>query len=725
MNNIEPINQNTAAHPNHPTGPQVETVIADDDEIDLGQLFRTLWRGKWWIAACMAVAVLIGGYYAYIVAVPVYSTTAFVTLENRQEQVVDFESVVSGLAGDQTSINTEVEVLKSRELAKKLVVKLDLVNDPEFNGRLREDPGFSVGQAKSFVKGLITGPEPEAPAPTEEQLLENVTTTVTRAINISNVRNTYVFKITATTEDPLKSRLMANTLADLYVLNQLDVKFEATQRATEWLSERVADLQVDLEAAEAEVKAFNAQTELISPEALEGLNRQAKDTRERLKLTTERAQAAASRIEALQAAGASGNRQEMARILNNPTLNQSLKRVESGTMPGELFDTQFDQLVRGETVGLTRLEGQISGLTQSLDNIEDQIERQSKDLVTLQQLTREAEAARSIYEYFLGRLKETSVQQGIQQADSRVLSKAVLPTFPSAPRKSRIVALAGILGLMLGAGLILLREFLNNTFRTSQQLETGTGVTVMGQIPRLPARKRRNVIKYLREKPASAAAEAIRNLRTSIMLSNVDKPPQVIMLTSSIPGEGKTTISLALAQSFSGLDKRVLLIEGDLRRLVFSEYFSEKDYETGMISVLAGQTRLQDAVRQIPEVGTDVLLGEKTEANVADLFSSDRFAQLMKAVRSAYDIIIIDTPPVLVVPDARTIAQHVDALLFAVHWDSTEQTQVSEGLRMLASVNIRPSGVVLSQIDMKGMKRYGYGGQYGAYSRYGRKYYTN
>ncbi|WP_297339851.1 polysaccharide biosynthesis tyrosine autokinase, partial [Pseudophaeobacter sp.] len=320
---------------------------------------------------------------------------------------------------------------------------------------------------------------------------------------------------------------------------------------------------------------------------------------------------------------------------------------------------------------------------------------------------------------------ETSVQQGIQQADSRVLSQAVLPRVPSAPRKSRILALSAILGAMFGVSWLLLREFMSNSFRSSQQLQAATGFTVLGQVPKFPGHKRKGVIEYLKEKPTSAGAESIRNLRTSVMLSNVDKPPQVIMLTSSVPGEGKTTLSLALAQSFSGLDKKVLLIEGDLRRLVFSEYFEAETKKSGLVSVLAGESTLEEAIRPIDVVGTDVLLGEKTQANVADLFESERFANLMQVAREKYDIILIDTPPVLVVPDARSIAQHVDALLFAVRWDSTSQEQVAEGLRMLESVSIRPTGVVLSQIDMKGMKRYGYGGQYGAYSQYGRKYYVN
>lgn len=696
-----------------------------DDGIDLGQLLRTLWRGKFWILISMLVAILVGGYYAYAVAVPLYSTTSVVTLENRQEQVVDFESVVSGLGGDQTSINTEVEILRSRALIKKLVIKLDLMSDPEFNISLREDTGFSVSGVIDGVKNLLLGAPDPKPDPTEEQLLETVTTAVRSAISISNIRNTYVFNLRVTTEGAQKSKLMANTLADLYVLNQLDVKFEATQRATTWLSERVADLQVDLENSEARAKEFNAGTELISPEVLEGLNRQAKDTRERLKTTSDRITVVSARIADMQVALDGRDRAEMARLANNPTLTQSLARVEAGTTPAELFDSQFEQIQRSETVSLSRLQTQAAGLKQSLVTIDGQIERQSKDLVTLQQLTREAEAARSIYEYFLGRLKETSVQQGIQQADSRVLSQAVLPDVPSAPKKSRVLAFSAILGAIAGVAGLLLREFMSNSFRSAQQLQSATGFTVLGQVPKFPGRKRRGVIEYLKEKPTSAGAEAIRNLRTSVMLSNVDKPPQVIMLTSSIPGEGKTTLSLALAQSFSGLNKKVLLIEGDLRRLVFSEYFEAEPNKKGLVSVLSGESTFEEAIRSIDIVGTDVLLGEKTQANVADLFESERFANLMELARSKYDIILIDTPPVLVVPDARTIAQHADSLLFAVRWDSTSQEQVAEGIRMLASVNIRPTGVVLSQIDMKGMKRYGYGGQYGAYSQYGRKYYVN
>jgi capsular exopolysaccharide synthesis family protein len=201
------------------------------------------------------------------------------------------------------------------------------------------------------------------------------------------------------------------------------------------------------------------------------------------------------------------------------------------------------------------------------------------------------------------------------------------------------------------------------------------------------------------------------------LLANIDMPPRVIMSTSSIPGEGKTTQSISLAQNLSGLGKKVLLVEGDIRRRVFSEYFDIHD-KPGFLSVLAGEASLQSAVTFNEQLQADILLGETSKVNAADLFSSDTFAQFLSTLRDAYDYVIIDTPPVLAVPDARVIGQHVDAILYTVKWDSTTHRQVNDGLKSLANVNLKVTGLVLSQIDQRGMKRYGYGDSYGAYQAY-------
>lgn len=690
----------------------------EDDEIDLGALFATLWRGKLLIALFTAVAVLIGGYYAYIAATPLYRATAVVILETNQDQIVDLQSVATGLSGDTTEINSEIEVLRSRGLMGKVVDELDLVNDPEFNTAL-QTPGL-VSSLRSALSGGEDVTQVDE-ATLARRARDRTVTNLIDKTSISNVRNSLVFNITVTTEDPAKSALIADTITELYIVNQIEVKFDAMEQATVWLTERVSDLQASLETAEADVADFSASTDLISEEGLRALERQTKEIRDRIDAAEETLATQTATLAALQAAE---SRELKAELANDPQLTRFMLRADADDTMAAAFDARFEFVLQRAQQNVQRTEQQLDALRISATELEAQTASQAEDLITLQQLTREAEAIRTLYEYFLTRLNETSAQQGIQQADSRVLSEAVIPSFPSEPRKSMIVALSAILGLMAGAGLVLIREMRNNSFRTADDLETATGYTVLGQIPAMPVNKRRDTLQYLREKPTSAAAEAVRNLRTSLMLSNVDKPPQVIISTSSVPGEGKTTIALALAQNLLGLGKRVLLVEGDIRRRTLNQYFDGLP-EKGMVSVLSGDISLNDAIHSSPELGADILGGEKTGTNAADLFASDRFAQLIAEMRQHYDAIIIDTPPVLVVPDARIVAQNADAVVFSVKWDATSKPQVNEAMRLFHTSGQRFTGMVLSQISPKGIKRYGYGGQYGAYSAYGSSYYDN
>ena len=694
----------------------------EDDVIDLGALFATIWRGKWLIALGVALAILIGGYYAYVVATPMYRSTAVVILETNQDQIVDLQSVVGGLSGDTSEVNSEVEVLRARSLMRKVVERLDLTKDPEFNGALRS-PSF-VDRSKAAVKSMIGLGANEVELPPEEQAKRTrdaVISSLLNAVTVRNVPLSLVFQVTVETESARKSALIADTIVDLYILNQIEVKFEATEQATIWLSERVAALQGKLETAEAKASEFNASTELVSVEGLRALERQIKELRDRIASAEASRAALAARIATLESAE---DRAAQAEISNDATLTRLLPRAETDPDMATAFDTRLQIVLQRNQQDLIRADQQLEALRNSEAELNRQVAKQGEDLITLQQLTREAEATRVLYEYFLSRLNETSAQQGIQQADSRILSDAVVPNVPSAPRKSLILAMSAILGLMLSVGLILLREMRNNSFRTARELEGTTGYTVLGQIPAMPAGSRTKVLQYLHDKPTSAAAEAVRNLRTSLMLSNVDNPPKVVISTSSVPGEGKTTNSLALAQNLLGLGKRVLLVEGDIRRRTLHQYCANMP-EKGIVSVLSGELTLEEAVHRTPDFGADILGGEKSSTNAADLFASDRFRALIDEARASYDMIIIDTPPVLVVPDARIIAEVADAIVFTVQWDQTSKPQVEEALRMFHNSGQRITGLVLSQISAKGMKRYGYGGTYGAYAGYGAKYYTN
>jgi len=707
--------QNQQTHPQRPYAQPGEA----DDEIDLMALLATLWRGKFWITLLTGLAVLAGGYYVYRIAVRKYTSIAVVVLDNRKQSVVDFSNVISGLSGDQASMNTEVAVLHSRNLAMKLVSALDLTRDPEFNAWLRPRSPYAW---KTLVKRAL-GMNTTAPTPAPEQQLNSTVDQVLHAISVSNKRQSYVFDITVTTTSPTKSAEMANKLADLYILDQLDVKFEATQKATKWLTGRVAELKAKLEQAAEKVKAFNSRTTLVSPEALTLLNNQLKGLRERVVKAKNAAAGLAAHLGELKAARASGDLKKMVAVADDRALTHMLELVQAGTLQRDSLDARFDQIIARAKIESDRATSQAAALAQSVTSLEAQIAKQSKDLVTLQQLQREADASQQIYKYFLGRLKETSVQQGIQQADSRVLSAAVVPMAASSPRRELVIVLSGLLGFMAGAALILGREMMHNTFRTAEELESITGYTVIGQVPRIPVRRRRDMLDYVLEKPSSRAAEAIRNLRTSILLSNVDNPPKVVMSTSTLPKEGKTTQAIMLAQNMAAIGKKVLLVEGDIRRRAMSEYFDGPG-ERGLVAVLAGDATFDEVVYHDEQLNLDILIGEKPKINAADLFSSAKFAAFLREMRERYDLVVIDTPPVLVVPDARVIGPFVDAIIYSVEWNKTSKMQLRQGLAMFESVGLKVTGLVLNQISPKGMKRYGYG-NYGSYGHYAKGYYES
>ncbi len=614
-----------------------------------------LWRGKLWLLACALAAATLGLAYATWGATPLYTATSVVMLETREEQIVDLDSVIGGLSGDASAVNSEVEVLRSRGLMGKVVDDLNLTQDADFNSILR--PPSRIAQ----IKALIRGAEPVAM--TQTQIRDSAINRLLTMTDIRAVPNSLVFRIRVTSPAPAKAARIADTIAALYVRNQLDVKFDATEQATAWLTTRVTDLQSELEAAEARVTAFNAGTALISIEALGALERQLKDLRER---------------SAALAAGA--------------------------------------ETARGAQ--------QLAVLAQSQAALEAQIAGQNADLIALQQLTREAEATRLLYEHFLTRLKETSAQQGIHQADSRILSQAVVPTAPSSPDRKLIVLMSLMAGLVLGSGVLMAREMLDTSFRSAQGLEDATGLRVLGQVPLFPVKGRRAMVSYLAEKPASAAAEAIRNLRTSVLLANADTPPQVILSTSSLPGEGKTTNALALAQNLVGMGKSVVLVEGDIRRARLGPHLGLPQSD-GLGQVLSGDVALEDALQSVPHLGLHVLSGMQAGTNAADVFASPAFHDVIHALRRRFDVILIDSPPVLVVPDARILAQAADTVLFTVRWNHTTRAQLDEAMRLFETAGQRVSGLILSQIDPKGLRRYGYGGQYGADVPGGAPYYLN
>lgn len=602
---------------------------------------RALWLGKWLIAAVAALTIGLGLLYVLKLADPVYRATSVVMLEPRDEKVVELGSVISGLGRDEKIINSEVEVIRSRNIVGRLVVRLGLTDNPEFNPSLREAPLFDP---KARIRGLLEEqgwlePQPVV-TPDEQKQFEATVSRVIEALNVRILPSSLVFSITATSGDAELAAQIANTLADIYILDQLETKFAATEEATAWLGGRVTELQAELEAAEGRVKAFEARNEFATPEALDAKERQ---------------------LAAVRA------------------------RIEQG-----------------------------AELASEAERLEAEYESLSAQLVKLEQLKRQASTSGLLYQTFLTRLKETSVHQGVQQADSRILSRAAVPVGPFWPNPPLVLALSGMLGLFLGSALILFREMRQTTFRTSSEIEAMTGYPVLGSIPQI-GRRQGPPLDHVAKNPSSPLAEAVRNLRTSILLSDPDTPPRVIMVTSSVPDEGKSAAALMLAQNLAAMGRSVLMVEADIRRPVCAEMFSRRGHE-GLLSLLSESTTPAEAIFRPEGMQFDMLVGENATTNAADLFSHYRFERFLEIMREQYDHIVIDTAPVLVVPDARVIAPRTDAVLYAVQWDRTDRALVRRGLKMFESLRIGISGLVLTRVNERRMEQYGSGAPYGEYA---------
>jgi capsular exopolysaccharide synthesis family protein len=731
----------------------------DESSIDLGAFFDVLWRGKWAIIRLMVVACLLGGVYAFVLATPVYRASAQIILDTRTDRIADMQSVVSGLPGDTSAVNSEVEVLRSRKLLGRVVDALNLTEDPEFNRDLRA-PGLKkqmIDRARGML-GIAEEPAPVlSPEAAAARAHDGAVAMLAEAVRVANIPLSFVYQVSVETRSAEKSARIAGTLAELYILGQVEVKFAATEQATQWLSERVSTLKQSLEDSETAVSDFSASINLVSPQALGELERRVKDIRDRIARSELEEAALASRLDRIDAAT---DPAERARQTGDPTLIRRLPDLDNPARR-----PRFERDLEGVIFRLRRdhdtLREILPTLRNSREELSAQITRQREDLIRLQQLTREAEAERLLYENFLARLKKTTTQHGNQQADSRILSDAVIPREPHAPKKARILLMSAVFGGVFGAGLVLWRAIRRRVFTSARQLELHSGLAVVGQIPLAPVRRARALPRYLAKRPAAPLNEAMRNLRTSIGLSArtgeetanpappagdlAPSPPtedptpatpeegappaapngdeakpaprdgKVIVLTSSVPGEGKTTNSLALAEVYAGLGRKVLLVDGDLRERSLTKALRPKA-KAGLRAALAGEAPLADLLVTPDHMSAAFLPADAGRQSPADLFADGGFAGFLADLRAAYDVVIVDTPPVLAVPDARLVIEAADVALFVVGWNATARAEVDEALRSLSQTRTGEgppvTGLVLSRIDPKRVRRYG-GTQYG------------
>lgn len=751
---IEPVQVGEAQAPLGPVGP-AETF----GEVDLRELLRKVWRRKGVIFGTVTLLTALAGIVVFQLT-PRYSAETVLMIEARQSRVVDLEAVLEGLPAGQETIASETAVIRSRGLAEKVIARLGLDRDPEFNERLRppgwfeeltESMGIPVKEWMASLRGARDKEDLSEEAIRERERVR-VVDAFLENLDVASVRRSLIIKVGFTAESPQTAATVANTLADLYIVEQLEAKFEATKRATSWLNERVASLRETVDITERAVEEYRRKSGLLASKGTTLTSQQVSELNTQLILAKAgRAEAEARLTQINKQMSSVDGVDSVAEVLDS-LLIQRLREQEAtvdrkaaelsqeyGERHPKLINVraeardlrakihgEVNKIIKGleNEVGIARARE--ASLKRSFESLKRRIATSNTAEVNLRALEREAQANRLLLETMLTRFKETRAQEDMeaQRPDARVISRADVPELSSFPKKKLILALALVGSFFIGLLLVFAIEQLDHGFRSGEQIEQQTGLPILGLIPKLTGLRRfgKAPQDHILEHPMSALAESFRTLHTSILLSHVDRPPRRILIASALPKEGKTAVAVCLARVLAKSGKKVLLIDTDLRRPGVHEALGMLQ-TPGLVDLLSGHATREEVVRKDKATGAHVITAGHATSNAPNILSSEQMKALLMELGLAYDLVILDSPPVLAVSDARILACEVDRTVFIVRWAETRREVAVTALRQLTSAGAELAGVLLSMVDVRKHARYGYGDS-GYYYGPARKYYT-
>jgi capsular exopolysaccharide synthesis family protein len=704
----------------------------------------------------------------------VYSATSTLMIGLPENRVVDIEAVLSRPAyGDDAT--GEVEVLRSRGLAAKVIERLNLLNHPEFNPRLAEpENGLfdftrylnprtwiptawkqslkeALGQETQSASALQLT-ESEAEEQQRLQVLSTATNLFLGKLDVEQVEWSSVINIRFSSLDAAMAARVANEIPEAYIVDQLEAKFEATEKANAWLTEQLQELETKVVESERAVEIYRDEHGLAESSGLSILDAQLSELNSQLIIArAERAEVEARLTQLRRLLAGGGQGVNTASEVLSSTLIQQLRAQEAQALSRqselaveygpkhprmlqvqaeiaevrERIRTEIERIVVGLENEAEFTRTRVASLETSLSEAQGQTSEQNKEAIQLRALQREAAANRALYETFLNRFKETSTTQGLQSSDARVISRAEVPAGPSYPNRKRLLSNWVLLGFFGACGLVLLLQMLNPGLMSPEQVRQVLGEYVIGLIPVVPGKTPPH--DFVLEKPNSAVVEAINSLKFALALSDPDHEVKAVQVTSSVPEEGKTSLAICLARVVAASGQRVILVDGDLRRSRIARMLGLSNKHKGLSDlVVAGESDIAEFILRDEAGKVDFLpTGTAKFANATDIFSSRRMQVIVELLKSMYDLVVIDTPPVMAVADARIIGRVVDKTVFVVHWDKTPRKVVRAAVEQLRRAQVNLAGVVLQQVDLDRYGRVGYGdsGYYYHYGRYG-KYYT-
>lgn len=739
------------------------------DLFDLRSLIGILRRRKYMIAGITLLAGVGAALYVNQLT-PLYRAEAQIIVEPDRQNVVDIQRVTEAPPADWMTTRTEAAVIGSRAIAERAVGRLDLDQHPAMNPALRPAKAKPIdrlrGAAAKLLADLglpggeaIAPPEPAAPEPARaaeaaadpETQRERLTDSFLGGLEVIPADASRVISVRYTSRDPAVAALAANAAVDAYMESQEASKGQATSQATAWLSERVKQVQARLVESERKLEEFRRSSGLrningstLPAQQLSQLNSQLIEARTRLS----EAQARYGQVKELlekpgeieTAAAVLGNR--LIQRLREQEIDLNRKLAELTTQyrdnhpkmvlaRAELADLR-DRINQEMSKIAINLKNEVDVAQVRVDNLEREVGKLRQELdqlnsaeVKLRTLESEVRANRELYNTLLERLKETDIQQDdtLQQPDAKVISRATVPGGPFYPQKRVIVMVAVLAGLVFSIGLALLFELLDRGFRSLSQVESELGLPTLGMVPMLKLQKGDMPHLHAVHEHGSIYAEAIRTMRTALSLSNVDRPPKVVMLTSSEPNEGKTSTVLSMACQVVQSGKRCIVLDCDLRASNLASCLGYPDH-AGLADFLSGNAEMEEVLEIDPKTGVHFVGAGARSPHPIELLSSERMHQLLRGLAQVYDLVLLDTPPILAVSDALVLMREVDATAFLVRWEKTDRKTAKAGIKLAQEAHANIAGVALSYVDVRRHAQYDYADSGYYYNKSYRKYYV-
>lgn len=725
----------------HPLDSTLTEYKKDEISFNFERYIQTLLDNKWRILL-FVLTVLIASYFIINSIKTQYKATATILIEKKESNVVDVTALYGLDNESEEYLATEFEVLRSRPLAEKVVEKLDLTSHPAF----MDEEGFSLISFVGSIKDKITGSDQP-----EEQTLtsEAVDAEIARRellkdyqerLSVFPMRKTQLVEVSFEAPTPVLARDIANEHAEAYIEADLEARLERTKTAASWLAGQVEGLKGELSSAEQQLADYIEQENVIDIEGIQAVSSQElKDLNTELVKVRAKLSEATIRREQVQSARRS-NSEESLPSVQSDNVAQTLKldvvlAQQKRAELGKRYGPEHPRMLAATSDLTTARSGFRDQINKIIERVEFEYNAALAEEADLQrrinlaqqtffsdnrkgskylELQREVESNQRLFDLFYNRTKETTETIDLQSAHARILTPAEDPLRPSKPQKPILFLLAALGSLFLSIFYYIMRELFNTGIRDGEDVDQRIGLPLLGSLPSIKKSFVRPVVLNAqddgeRSKEGAIFKEAVNTVRTGLMLDRVDRPHKTIMVTSTIAGEGKSTIAGHLAYSYASVG-RTLLIDCDLRTRGVSNMFGVNKTDMGLREVLSAEALLEQCVIGIDN-NLDLLCANFTPLNPLKLISSPRFQSHIKDAAKKYNYIILDAPPVLPVSDPLVLAGYVDAVVYAIRARSTPYQHISRCLQSLQRVEAPVSGVVLNQLDM--------GGSYYSYYSYG------